>query len=334
MARRSGFLHTLAQLERESKRAEAAQVRSQSAAVREAERAQRAYERARAADEKEARRLHVEAQMAEVAALNQQLDDEVAELSSLLARTLSVDDYFDLETLKNRAAFRDFDPGELGVLTPPTPDLDSMMPKILNWMSKRMPGAQSRWETAAAGAREAHQRMAAEREQAESDRMAALSDQRSRYEAERATYNLEMAAQHGEVDELISALAAGDPEAVRTYVSLVLERSTYPDGFPREFRLAYVAESQQLVIELQLPDFNIVPSVRLYRYVKTSDTIGETARPERERRAIYESLVGQCALRTIHEVFEADRDGRVETVVFNGHVSTIDRSTGRIVILV
>jgi len=39
--------------------------------------------------------------------------------------------------------------------------------------------------------------------------------------------------------------------------------------------------------------------------------------------------VAQTTLRTIHELFEADRHDRLETVVFNGMVNTIDLATGQ-----
>lgn len=39
--------------------------------------------------------------------------------------------------------------------------------------------------------------------------------------------------------------------------------------------------------------------------------------------------MAQSALRTLYEVFQADRTGHIETVVFNGHLDTLDRSTGK-----
>jgi restriction system protein len=44
---------------------------------------------------------------------------------------------------------------------------------------------------------------------------------------------------------------------------------------------------------------------------------------------LYKSVVAQVTVRTLHGLFEADRDGLVETVVFNGHVETINAATGR-----
>jgi restriction system protein len=55
---------------------------------------------------------------------------------------------------------------------------------------------------------------------------------------------------------------------------MVLEASAYPDGFPRKFKFAYVPESRQAVVEYELPTVDdVVPTVKTFRYAKTSDTI-------------------------------------------------------------
>jgi restriction system protein len=44
-----------------------------------------------------------------------------------------------------------------------------------------------------------------------------------------------------------------------------------------------------------------------YRYVKVVDRVIEKARPPKERQALYKSVVSQVTVRTIHELFDADR---------------------------
>ena len=110
---------------------------------------------------------------------------------------------------------------------------------------------------------------------------------------------------------------------------MVLEDSRYPESFPQHAKLAFVPESAQLVVEFDLPSFDVVPTVESYRYVKTRDEITEKAWPETKRRALYSEVLAQVTLRTIHEIFEADRQEIVDVVVFNGHVDSIDRATGQ-----
>jgi len=40
-------------------------------------------------------------------------------------------------------------------------------------------------------------------------------------------------------------------------------------------------------------------------------------------------VIAQVTLRTLHEVFEADRARHIETLIFSGYVDSIDRATGQ-----
>src|SRR5262249_4404815 len=97
----------------------------------------------------------------------------------------------------------------------------------------------------------------------------------------------------------------------------------------QQFKIAYVPESRQLVCEYELPAVAVVPAVKAYKYVKTSDSVSETARPTTQVKALYSSVVARVTLRTVHEIFEADDGRNVDTVVFNGVVDTIDPGSGK-----
>ena len=103
----------------------------------------------------------------------------------------------------------------------------------------------------------------------------------------------------------------------------MLERSDYPLESPQDFQLAYIAQNQELVVEYELPGYDVVPTVREYTYVQRSDSIKESKRPEKERRELCESVVSQVVVRTIHEL------RHLESVVFNGLVNTVNAATGR-----
>lgn len=130
------------------------------------------------------------------------------------------------------------------------------------------------------------------------------------------------------IDRFAEAFAAANPEAIVEYFGLVLGNSVYPDDWPQKYRLAYVPESRQLVVEYELPGLEIVPTVREYRYIKTRDEITTAARPAKDIRDRYLNVVTQTTLRTVHEPFEADRTPLIDTVVFNGVADTVDPATG------
>jgi restriction system protein len=93
--------------------------------------------------------------------------------------------------------------------------------------------------------------------------------------------------------------------------------------------MAFVPESKQLVVEYELPPIAVVPATKGYKYVKARDAIDVTPRPATQVKGAYSSLVAQAALRSLHELFQADRTEKLETIVFNGFVNSIDPATGK-----
>src|SRR5262249_31567141 len=156
----------------------------------------------------------------------------------------------------------------------------------------------------------------------EKGRQAALSRAYAGYESEVEQLKAEAAAQHVEVDEFRGRFEHNDASAIVEYFSLVLDRSSYPDLFPKQHRMAFVPESKQLVVEYELPTVEAsVPTAKQYRYVRARDTIDQSARPAAQVRALYASIVAQITIRTLHELFEADRGSKLETIVFNAFVN-------------
>src|ERR1039458_5451681 len=66
--------------------------------------------------------VYTESRIADVAALNERLADDVAALEGLLGDTLELDDFLDFESLKETVPRPTFDPGQLAVRGP-VPDM-------------------------------------------------------------------------------------------------------------------------------------------------------------------------------------------------------------------
>jgi restriction system protein len=327
VARRSSFSSALIQIQRDRERQARAQARTAAAAVRASEQARKSLERAQAWEEKDRKRLYLEARQTEVEAMNEQLAAEVQALESLLETTLSVDDYFDFEDLKQQPVIPSFKPGDLATaerspqmaLTPQVPGL-----------AKFLLGAKAKHEAAAEAARKAYETEMGAHALREKGRETALAHAQAEHEAEAERITSEAAKQNSEVDALRARFEENDPAAIVEYFSLVLDRSSYPEGFPKQHKMAFVPESKQLVVEYELPTLGAsVPTVKQYRYVRARDAIEQTARPAAQVKSLYGSLVAQITIRTLHELFEADREGKLETVVLNAFVNTVDPATGK-----
>ncbi len=329
MARRQGLIATIARMQREAERARAAAVRDTARTAREAQRSQAARARARVADEKERARLYALSRAEDVAADTAQLEAQVAELEGVLASTLDVDDFLDLESLKVPLALPSFDPGVAGTVRS-APQLEQFVSAAPSAVGRAFGGGGRHQERT----RQAHadfERAVAAHQVQVRQQATDLDAARRRHDIEVARLTSEHREQTGQITDLQRGLAEGRPEAVVGYLDLVLEAASYPDGFPHAWRLAYAPETRQLVVEYELPALDVVPAAKAYRYVKSTDTAAPAARSQAQVRALYSSVVAQTALRVVHEVLESDRAGRVNTVVLNAHVTATDPATGRLV---
>jgi len=328
MGRSRGFTATLVQMQREAERQQRQQQQAARRAAAEAERTRQAYRRAAMADEKERKRLYLESRVAEVARLNDELLVDVSRLTSLLTESLQVDDFLDLESLKEVGQVPPWNPGDLAIpRKPPAPE--AFQPTAPAGLMKLMPGTKQRFAEQWEHGRQAYEQALAQHVEAELMRERRCRQAWDLYQQQVKEMEQRLSQQHAEIEAFKDAFRSGRPSAVTDYFALVLEASSYPEGFPQNFRLAYIPESKQLAVQYQLPTFERIPTVIDYRYVASSDKVTEKARPVRERQALYKDVVAQVSVRTLHEVFEADRDGLVDTIVFNGHVETINSATGQ-----
>jgi restriction system protein len=326
MAHRRGNLRTRIQAQREAERQLRLQTLLQTRAARAAAQAQKAYEHAQHADQKERARLYTESRIAHISLLNEQLDRDVTRLSNLLSEAILIDSFINLQTQKQVQGRLVFNPGHFGVAERP-PILS--MPPDLRGIQKFIPGAKEKHAQEIAKAQEFYQVHVAAHTAREAARQRSLAEARAVFERQVAEAHQRVEAQNAEIDNFQRELTAGSPAAIVDYFTMVLASSNYPHGFPQHAKLAYVPESKQLVIEYDLPSFEVIPEIGSYKYMKTKDEVTQTVRPLAQRKTLYSSVVAQVTLRSLHELFKSDRMGHVDIIVFNGYVASIDKGTGR-----
>ena len=220
-----------------------------------------------------------------------------------------------------------FNPGPLAVAEPP-PSPNFYKPPEPTGIQKFLPGAKEKYAQEIYKAQELYRAHVNTHAQHEAARQQALETARRRFQQHVAEEQQKITAQHAEIDTFQQQLNAGSPLAIVNYFTMVLDASTYPDGFPQHAKLAYIPKSKQLIVEYDLPNFEIIPTAASYKYVKTKDEITEAARPPLQRKTLYSSLVAQVTLRTLHELFTADRLGYIDIIVLNGYVVSVDKGTG------
>ncbi|AUY53309.1 restriction endonuclease [Streptomyces sp. CB01881] len=326
--RNDGVLAVWAEAQRQQQRREEAQWRAQAAEQRRREREAREAQRAAARGEREALRAYQHSREAEASQRTAELDSRVEELTGLLAAGLGRP-AFSPQALLAPRTLPAFEPGRLGEPVP-MPDQAQYQVPPPDPVQARNPGVWRQYEQYVAQARARFEQDWYAAQAAEADRQRRLAEYHGQY--------LEWVAQHRRQDterasrteELLRRLRSGEAEAVQEYFTAVLYASAgWPEGFPHRLVAAWEASTRQLVVNWELPGADVVPASARVRYVKTDDREAEVARPATERKALYREVLAQSALRVVTELFRADSDGLLASVVLNGFVRGIDPATGR-----
>lgn len=360
MARRKGFLAEMQRQARLAEQRQRAAAREHAAAVRRAEQLAKAeqraaiqLERANEADrkrlEKAARDAHVATQQAEADKLNAALTAVYDGLDNLLSATLDVDDYVDLNDLRQVAEHPPFADTHLEIPTPvPTEIVDPEPPVFqspappsgLFGRKKKMAAAQeaaetmyaadyARWEEEVNELPRLRQEQDKRYQATEKLRLQALEEAKARYASECQAREVAVAEHNEWLDQFIVNLSYGDVDAIQEYVGMVLANSVYPVDFEVNYVPNFAPESAELNLQVLIPSPDQIPSVKSYRYVKSSDEISATALSQKDAKERYAGIIHQVALRTLHEIFEADRRNIIQSISVDLGTNTINPATGK-----
>ncbi|WP_353944431.1 restriction endonuclease [Streptomyces sp. HUAS MG91] len=310
MSRRSGgMVGAWAEMQRQQQR----QVETEA-------RRQRLEEQQARAHQRRAAQSYREYRQAEAARRTEELDAQITVLQNLLAsgcRTPA----FSASSLLRPEQIAPFAPGRLG--QPVSMPVSDHYQAQGGWTAGRR--AQAQAEARARFERDWHAAQAAE-----AQRLQQLAAYQREYEHWADAQLADTRRHNTGIAELTEGVRRRDPDAVVEYFSAALYASTaWPEGFPRQVAAAYDAAAGQLVLDWELPGYDIVPEAKAVRYLSSTDQEKETARPVGQRRSVYREVLAQCVLLVLHDVFAADESGVIESVTLNGFVDGHDPATGR-----
>jgi restriction system protein len=289
--------------------------------------AQREREQRERKAEKDRTAAEVAARDAEAAAKTEAIEQRVAELENLLRSSLARDPRISFDSLRIAAAVP---PLDLGALADPTPapqwaDFAPIPPSGL----QRLFGRSQRYQSSYEAAERAFASAQADHRQLEAARQCEAAETRAAWNKRAADAERRAEAHNAQISEFAVGFREHDRFAVSKYVQMVLDGSPYPEGFPAERHAGYVPESSLLAVEWFLPTFDIIPEHKTFRHIKVRKTVEPTTRPSADAQRLYNTVIAQVAVRTVREVFMVTPEDMVSTVVFNGHVDTVDPATGR-----
>ncbi|WP_258060283.1 MULTISPECIES: hypothetical protein [unclassified Arthrobacter] len=341
------------QRQRAAAREQAAATRRSEQAIKAAQRAQAAATRASDADrkrlEKEAAAAHVAAQQAQVDELNARLAANYDRVDTLLEATLDVDDYVDLKDLRRTVVHPPFDRQDLRdpipeppVLPDPEPPAFQEPPAPSGIFGRKRKRAEAEEKAKAAFEQERsaweyemkqlpvkRRQQTEEHAQQELIRQQTLKTEIERYKRECEAREKDVAEHNASIDQFTTDLSYGVVDAVQEYIGIVLANSVYPEGFVVEHESSFDPDTAELSLRVLIPGPDTIPTVKAYRYVKASDEISHVALSQKDAKNRYLGIIHQVTLRTLHEVFEADRRGLVQSIALEIGTETVNPATGR-----
>jgi restriction system protein len=340
------------------RREQAAVVQAHNRAVREEARLRREYERELANAQRlqarstaESLRAHKALQVATAEVKTAQAVDVLDQIDSILSATLDVDDYVDIDSLSQTVQHPPFPREDLKkplpepVLEQPPPEPQFVAPPAPTGISKvfqKQKHAQAHAKAHSAWAAQ-HERWAhhvnsllpaknakllEDHAAAEQQRAELLAAALADYRGECKKRERIVAETNEKLDTLKRALEAGDPDAIREYIGIVLGNSAYPEAFQVDYEFEFDAELGELTVTVIIPPPSDVPNVKSYRYIAKTDEITETLCSQKDQRDRYNGAVAAVAVRTFHEVFESDRKERIQTISLLVQTETANPATG------
>jgi restriction system protein len=299
---------------------------------------------------KEARRSHLERQKEEASDRTADAQTTLQALREILPSSLSDSKVVDWEGLKDRRPFtrplptiQNLEPPQQGAIPNPPertswryqPDL-GLLDKLIK--SRRLEKEARKnqlfesdmndWEMARDRTiAEYTSRLEAHRKQ-QADLESAHAQALREWDTERKAFLAQQEQQHAAMEAFSARYVATEPSAVIEYCNIVLANSEYPECFPKECDLDFNADTGLLVVNYRLPAPSDIPTLSEVKYVQSTDSFTEKHLSEANAAKLYDDLVYQVALRTMHELFESDQANAITSVVFNGYVTATDKATG------
>ncbi|QEV73377.1 restriction endonuclease [Streptomyces chartreusis] len=263
---------------------------------------------------------HREFRQAEARRRTEEIEAQVASLQGLLVAGCQAS-VFRASSLMRSEEIAPFDPGPLA--WPVRMPDQSQYQAQGGWTASRR--AQAQAEARAHFERDLHAAQAAE-----AQRQQQLAAAQREYQQGADAQRSEVRRHNAGVVEVTAGVRRGEPDSVIEYFSAALYSSTaWLEGFPRQVAAAFDPAARQLVLDWEMPPYDVVPEAKSVRYVPSQDQDKETARPATQRRALYREVLAQSALLVLHQLFAADEYGILDSVALNGFVDAPDPATGR-----
>jgi restriction system protein len=295
----------------------------------EAVRARKAEERAAALREREARFgaraaaiEYANSRLEEAAELTRDLETREREIMGLLAAALDRDQRFNFRDLRETFVRARFDASKWPMTRPLWADYEPLAPR---GFAKLIPGASGRYQLRCNEAKTRYNTDLSKYHGQAFEREKALSE----HNADEKQRGNDAIAHNKVIDDLQAGLSTNNHAAFIEYFKILIGKSLASEYDAITAEIGYSPDSQHLVVDLELPEINVVPENSGFKYVKSVDRLDPQPRPINKRRLLYANMINQSILKCVDTVFRGGSEVSIETLTLNGMLDTIDPSTGQ-----
>lgn len=261
--------------------------------------------------------------------------ENIKQLEGILAHTLKINDAIVWESLRNTSLYskeKPQKPFEISISEPPISSNSKYLPHLT--FSDRL-FSKSRIEKERIAAelftrdyanwQDVKNRTEVNKKLAEIKWVESVND----WQQEKEKFEHEQKLNNAKIIDRKNSYLALDADAIVDYSDMVLANSEYPECLSPDWNLSYQTDTRIIVVDYSLPSLEDLPRTKSVKYVATRDELVESFIAASALNELYDSVIYQIALRTIHELFEADIANALGSIVLNGWVNFVEKSTGR-----
>lgn len=132
------------------------------------------------------------------------------------------------------------------------------------------------------------------------------------------------------IQELEDGLAVGKLESIELYYTRVFESLNYNFVLETLTNIEYRKAGKILLVDFYLPRREIIPRLKLMKYVQSRKEFTESQISEKQVNDVYNNLLYSLILELTNVVYQADKHSHIDSVVINGWLEEINQATGNL----
>ena len=151
----------------------------------------------------------------------------------------------------------------------------------------------------------------------------------SEWEVRKSEFIENQKVHNSKIDAMEKAYLDQNPNSIVEYCEMVLNNSQYPESFPKDFEIEFNPDNGILIVEYQLPRLESIPKIKEVKYLASKNELKKVYYSDSQISKLFDEAIYKISLRTIHELFEADKAIVLKCISFNGWIRAINTAIGK-----